>query len=127
MAAHQYFEEGQPIHARHLDVQGEHVRVQRFNFFSGDIWIARRSHYLKLRVGTKDLREQLAHQRRVVYDEHLQSSRHIQAASCQPKNFVLNLHTCLPVSYDENKLKKELCRRQWAYYLQSACNNLFQI
>ena len=73
MAAHQLFQEGQPIHARHLDVESEHVRIQGLDLFSRDIRVAGCPNYFKLGVGTKDLREQLAHQRRVVHDQHLRS------------------------------------------------------
>jgi len=76
MAAHQLLQKRQPIHARHLDVECQDVGFQLQDFFSCDIGIAGRSHNLEFGVGAKYLGEQLAHQRGIIDNKHLEQIRH---------------------------------------------------
>ena len=67
---HQFLEERQPIHAGHLDIQSKDIRGQRQNFVAGDIGIGRGADDFDIRFPRQRLAQQLAHDGRVVHDQH---------------------------------------------------------
>jgi hypothetical protein len=50
MAAHKLFEEGQAIHARHLDIEGQHIGMESLDFFPGSKGVTRGPDNFELRV-----------------------------------------------------------------------------
>ncbi|SQA02771.1 Uncharacterised protein [Serratia marcescens] len=65
--AHQLLEEIQPVHARHLDVQRQHLGIKFFDQIARHQRIRRGRHHLHVGVAVHDFRHQLAHQCRIVY------------------------------------------------------------
>lgn len=75
---HQIAQEGQPVHARHLDIEREHIGIEFLDAFARHIGVLSRTHHLDPRGRPQDLGQQLAHQGRVVDDKntyHLRSSK----------------------------------------------------
>ena len=75
---HQLGQEGEPVHARHLDVEGDHVRLQPHDHVAGDVGIDRRAHHLDVGVATQLLGQDLPHDGGVVDHEdpnHAASAR----------------------------------------------------
>ena len=77
---HQIAEEGQAVHARHFHVQGQHVGIELFDLFPRRVGIGRRTHHFDAGVLAENLGENLADQRGIVHDQHLDFVRH------QPKS-----------------------------------------
>jgi hypothetical protein len=69
MVMHELLEERQAIHARHLDIESQHVRPKRQDLVAGDERIRRRSHNLQVRLLGDGLGENLADDRRVIHDQ----------------------------------------------------------
>src|SRR5580658_7547456 len=67
---HNFFQRVDPVHARHFQIKRDHVRLQLFNFFQGEVSVHRRAHHFNRFVGSQHLRDQLPHQRRIVDHEH---------------------------------------------------------
>ena len=76
---HDLAQEGQPVHARHLDVQRDDVRDLAADLLGGDVGVGGGAHHRDFRVGREDLGEGLAHDRRVVDDQHAD-----RACPCRP-------------------------------------------
>src|SRR5690348_12415995 len=70
MILHQLLEKGQAIHARHLDVERQHIRLEGQNLVAGNERIRRRPHDLQVVFGGYGVGEKLAHDRRVVHDQN---------------------------------------------------------
>jgi hypothetical protein len=70
MLAHELLEKGQPIHARHLDIERDHIRHFVGDPVGRDEWIAGRGDDLDLRIGGEHLAQRLAHYGGIVYDEY---------------------------------------------------------
>ncbi len=60
---HQFFQEIEAVHARHLDVQRQHLRVVLFNQIARHQRIGGRGHHFHIGMAVDDLRHQLTHQR----------------------------------------------------------------
>jgi hypothetical protein len=67
---HDGLETGEPVLARHLDVERDDVGREQRELRPGDQAVARDAHHLDPGIAAEDLREELAHQRRVVHHEH---------------------------------------------------------
>ena len=65
---HEFFEERQAIHARHLDIEGDHVGDLLADSLSGDKGIARGGDDLDLGIGREQVAESLATRRRRIPD-----------------------------------------------------------
>jgi cell division protease FtsH len=76
MQVHDPAERVQPVHARHLDIQRDHVRVQLGNLLDGLLAVARRGDHGHPRILVEHGRERLAHERGVVHHEHAYGSDH---------------------------------------------------
>ena len=63
---HQMVEKGQAVHARHLDIQGNHIGLQLLDQRAGLIRIVGGAHHLYAPVSAQQFGEQLADHRRVV-------------------------------------------------------------
>ena len=68
--AHQFFQEIEPVHAGHFDVQGEHVRVELLDQFPRHQWIGGCAHHFHVGLAIDDFLHQAADQRRVVDDQN---------------------------------------------------------
>ena len=71
MQAHQLVEEGKPIHVGHLDVERDHVRIERLDLFAGRDRILGRTDHHDVVVAPQRARQNLANERRVIDDENL--------------------------------------------------------
>ena len=69
--AHQPLEEVDAVHARHLDVERDHVGVGGTDHLARDQRVGRRADARHVGLRVDDLGQQAAHQRRVVDDQHL--------------------------------------------------------
>ena len=67
--AHQLFKEVQPVHARHFDVQRQHIRVVALDQFARHQRIGRGRDDLHVRLAVDDLCHQAAHQRGIVHTQ----------------------------------------------------------
>ncbi len=67
---HDFLQERNPVHPRHFHIEGDDIRNLVFNPFCGNKRIGGCSHDSKLRVGFDDVAECLAHQRRIVHNQH---------------------------------------------------------
>jgi hypothetical protein len=70
MLAHDLLEEGQPVHARHLDVQRDDIRDLLSDPFGSHKGIASRGDHLDLRVGLEYFAQRLAHYSGVVHNQN---------------------------------------------------------
>ena len=68
---HQPLQERKPIHARHFDVEREHVGLKREDLVAGDIGIGRCANDFHIRFSGDRIAEDLAHDGRIVDDEDL--------------------------------------------------------
>ncbi len=71
MRLHQLLEELEAAHARHFDVQSEHVWLEVLKLAPGGVAIERGADDLDLRVAAQDVAQRAAHQRRIVDHQHL--------------------------------------------------------
>ena len=71
MATHQLFEECQAIHPRHLDIESEYIGMESLDFFPGHKRIRCCTDHFQFRIRAENLRQQLAHERRIIDDKHL--------------------------------------------------------
>jgi hypothetical protein len=60
----------EPVHARHLDVEGDHVRPQVEGLFPAFLAVHGHAHHLDVGRGAEHAGEGLAHERGIVDDEH---------------------------------------------------------
>jgi hypothetical protein len=67
--AHQVFQEGQPVHARHFHVQGDHVRGQALDLLARQQRVGGGADHVDGRIAGQDLGEHLAHDGGVVDDQ----------------------------------------------------------
>ena len=67
---HQLAQEGDAVHARHLDVEGDDVRNFLGNALGGDERIGRDADHLDLRIGFQDRRQGLPNRGRVINDQN---------------------------------------------------------
>ena len=81
MQPHEALEKRQTVHARHLNVQGEDVGVERLDFFAGDVGILRRTHHFQIVVALDELGQHLAHQRRVIHDKDPDGYAHLKRSA----------------------------------------------
>ena len=65
-----FLQEGEPVHARHFDVERDHVRHLLGDALGGDKRIAGRGDHFDLRIGGEHLAQRLAHHGRVVDDQY---------------------------------------------------------
>src|ERR1700731_1535614 len=77
MATHQLFEESQTIHPRHLDIESEYIGIERLDFFPGHKRILCCADHFQFRIRAENLRQQLAHERRIIDDKHLIGWAHL--------------------------------------------------
>ena len=68
---HKTFQEAEPIHAGHLDIKRDNVRVQRLDFITSYQWICSCTNNLDIYFAAQKFREQLPYQRRIVDDQNL--------------------------------------------------------
>jgi hypothetical protein len=68
--AHQTLEEIQAVHARHFDVQGQHVGIVLLDELARDERIGRGRHDFQIGVGVDDFRHQTAHQGGIIDAQH---------------------------------------------------------
>jgi hypothetical protein len=64
------FEESQSVHARHLDIQGQHIGFQLQNHVARHIRVAGGAHHLNFRVLRQRVRNHSADDGGIVHDEH---------------------------------------------------------
>src|ERR1035441_4270026 len=67
---HDFLQRFDSVHARHFQIQRDHAGLQLFDLFQAEGAIHRRSDDFDGFVGGQHLRNQLAHQRRIVDHEH---------------------------------------------------------
>jgi hypothetical protein len=58
--AHQLFEKCQPVHARHLDIQREYVRLESQNLVAGHEGVRRGSYHLHVLLRGEGIGQQFA-------------------------------------------------------------------
>lgn len=63
------FEKGQPIHPRHLDVEGQHVGVERLDHVARHVRIGRGTHDFDFRIPREGVGNHATDDRGVVHDE----------------------------------------------------------
>ena len=68
--AHQPFEKLQTIHARHVHIQRQHVRIELFDRFAGTGRIRRLTNHFHIGKTVDHGRQHASHQRRIIYDQH---------------------------------------------------------
>ena len=73
---HQLAQEGDAVHARHLDIQRDHVGHFGLDAPRGDERIGRGADHRDVRIAAEHLGQRLAHDRRVVDDQHLHRRPH---------------------------------------------------
>src|SRR5450755_435787 len=69
------------IHARHFQIQRDHVGAQLFDLLQRERAVHRRPHHFNGRIAGQNRRNQLAHQRGVVYDQNADGGAHAIAPS----------------------------------------------
>src|SRR5580704_13063755 len=69
------------VHARHFEVESDHMRMQLSDFFQSECAVHCSAHYFNLRIASEDLRNHLAHQRRIIDDENSDALAHAVAPS----------------------------------------------
>ena len=67
---HQLLQERQPVHARHLDVQRQHVGLERQNLVARHVRIGRRADHFQVRLSRQGFRQDLADDGRIVDDQN---------------------------------------------------------
>ncbi|MPL90517.1 hypothetical protein SDC9_36569 [bioreactor metagenome] len=67
---HQLFEEGEPVHPRHLDIERQHIGLQRLDQVARLVGVGGLAHDLEPRIGPQHRPDQAADRRRVVHDQH---------------------------------------------------------
>src|SRR5215469_8629725 len=67
---HDLFQHVQPAHARHFQIEGDHLRAQVFDLLQPKVPIDRGAHHPNRVIGLENLRNDFPHQRRVIDDEH---------------------------------------------------------
>lgn len=67
---HEFAQEGQTVHARHFDIQCDNIRFEAEDHVAPDIRIGSSPHHFQHGIAGEFLGEHLAHQDRIVYDEH---------------------------------------------------------
>jgi hypothetical protein len=72
---HQLAQEGQAVHARHLDVERQHVGPVLDDHVAGDEGIGRPADHFDRRLAAQRVADHLAHDRRVVDDEDARPPR----------------------------------------------------
>ncbi len=65
-----FFKKRQAVHARHLDIQRQHVRPQAQDLVARDKRIGRGAHYFQIRLRRQAFGQHLAHDGRIVHDQH---------------------------------------------------------
>ena len=68
MLTHQLLQESKPVHARHLDIQRNHIGHLVPYPVGGHKWITRRRRDLNLRIARKNLAKRLPHHCRIVHN-----------------------------------------------------------
>ncbi len=79
--AHQLLEEVEAVHARHFDVERQHVRVVLLDEFARDERVGRGRHDGHVRLAIDDFRHQAADQRRIVDAQYLDLLHSAHASS----------------------------------------------
>ena len=75
MLAHDPLEEGQTIHPRHLDVEGDDVGYLLFDALDRRVGIGRHAHDFNLGVRLQDYFQDLADRRRIIDDQYFELTR----------------------------------------------------
>ncbi len=70
MLAHDLLQEGEPIHARHLDIQGDDVRRSGLYSFGGHERIGSSADHFDVRVRRQDIAERLPDHGGIVHDQN---------------------------------------------------------
>ena len=70
MKVHQLLQEGEPVHARHFDVQGQHVGLERKDLVAGHVRIGRGADHFDVRLSRQGLGQDLAHDGGIVDDQN---------------------------------------------------------
>ena len=74
MEMHQLLQKRQPVHARHLDIQRQHIRPQRQDLVPRHVGIRRRAHDLDIRLPRQRIRQNAPHDRRIVDNQDAYSA-----------------------------------------------------
>src|ERR1700683_1743012 len=82
MRTHDFFQGIDAIHARHFQIECDHVRLQLFNLFQAEASIHRGSNYLDGRVSFEDLRDELSHKGGIIHYQH--AYFHARFHACTP-------------------------------------------
>ena len=69
MVAHELGQKTQPIHARHLDVEGEHIRIELGDLVPGDVGVRGDADHLDAGKGGQPFEQHPAHSGAVVDDQ----------------------------------------------------------
>jgi hypothetical protein len=67
---HQPLEKVEAVHFRHLDVEREHVRIERLDHLARHQRVGRGADHFEIALAIDDVGQQAAHQRRVIDDQH---------------------------------------------------------
>src|SRR5258708_21773989 len=70
VAPHDLFQHVQTAHARHFEVEGNNLRLEFLDLLQPEISIHGGADHLDGVVGSQNLRDELAHQRGIIYHEH---------------------------------------------------------
>lgn len=68
--AHQFLQKVEAVHARHFNIQCQHLRIEFFDQIPRDQRVLRGGHHLHIGVAVHDLGHQLAHQRGVIHAQY---------------------------------------------------------
>src|SRR5580700_6267527 len=70
MRTHNLFQGVDAVHARHFQIERDHVGFEFFDLLQAEGSVHRRAHDFNRRIGFEDLRDELAHERGIIHDEH---------------------------------------------------------
>ena len=84
MMLHEDPQECQPVHAGHFQVERDHIGIEPHDLLAGHIGIAGRSHHFDLGILIEGIGDRLAHQRRIVHDEHAEPGGRLEDAHGSP-------------------------------------------
>ena len=87
MLGHQFAQKGQTIHARHLDIQGYHVRLLLCHPLRGQKGVGRTADNFYSGVFREDGGQGLADNSRVIDDQYLDSAFHASLLDLCPVDY----------------------------------------
>ena len=67
---HQLLKKGDAVHARHLDVERQHIGVKLLDLLARDDWIGNGAHHLDFRIGGQHAANHVPHERGIVGDKY---------------------------------------------------------